>query len=362
MTGTPAQPDEFSLGFYIHRLDRLPAPADTARVIRGMGGDAVFIKAVNGTLKVNEEQMGAYVAAFRDVGIRVGMWGFIFTKDIFSIPAQMAPTADVFSVWAPDVWLIDAEQVSSVDALWKTSPARFDSAVEYLDALGDLPGCPQTVGLSTYRFISLHGEFPFQQFLTHPVVTLAAPQVYTLGSNNAGEQLQRSKDEYDAIRPLPFYPFGSAYWEHGVEMETEQIVELLETAMAMGLPGTGFWELWFVLQRQEWIDAITATVGGEVPYLLPDEWMVEADKFLRTLGFDAPPLQIHPSILMRVPSSYYLTVRATPAGDRVGSLAPGTMVRVYPPTVPAEYRGTLYNWGRIETPIPGWIATDLCEW
>ena len=52
----------------------------------------------------------------------------------------------------------------------------------------------------------------------------------------------------------------------------------------------------------------------------------------------------------------HLNVRAQPAGEAVGMLDKGELVRVYPPTVLHKMGVTVYEWGRIETPLKGWIA------
>ena len=59
----------------------------------------------------------------------------------------------------------------------------------------------------------------------------------------------------------------------------------------------------------------------------------------------------------------HLNVRSVPAGEVVGLLDGGMVARVHPPTVRRMMGAYQYEWGRIESPLRGWIAlgTGLAE-
>jgi len=133
-----------------------------------------------------------------------------------------------------------------------------------------IPGIP--VGLSTYRYPSVHYPFPFSAFLEYCDLNL--PQIYWIKSVNPAQQLQKSYDEYKAIKPWrPFVPTGAAFGYGNWTATPAQIVEFLTKARAMNLPGANFWEmasardnggsLWKAIKGYNW-------ATGTAPVVQPD--------------------------------------------------------------------------------------------
>lgn len=68
------------------------------------------------------------------------------------------------------------------------------------------------IGYSTYRYPSIHQDFPFHAF--NEVCDFTCPQVYWEGAHNPAEQLERSYNEYQRLNEdMPYCPVGAAY-EH----------------------------------------------------------------------------------------------------------------------------------------------------
>lgn len=139
-----------------------------------------------------------------------------------------------------DGYVIDAE------AEYKL-PGRASSAEAYSKyvktKLGSIP-----VALCSYRFPYYHMEFPWKSFL--PYVDFVMPQVYWASAHNAGQQLEQSIKAYDLLyknlkaTPLPYFPVGAAYREHGWQATPGEVQEFLQTAKNLGLAGCNFWEYW----------------------------------------------------------------------------------------------------------------------
>ena len=98
-----------------------------------------------------------------------------------------------------------------------------------------------------------------------------SPQVYWEGSQNAGQQLEWSLQEYREGRSinnkfvaglkcdLPFIPVGAAYMR-SVDWwaQPNEIVEFMDTAKRLGLTSVSFWELSNI---QKWIPGNLEPIG-----------------------------------------------------------------------------------------------------
>ena len=96
------------------------------------------------------------------------------------------------------------------------------------------------VALSSYRYPELHREIPWDIFLSNCQVNI--PQVYWMGSTNAGEQLRECADQFNKITQLPMIPTGAAFTERGWSAKPAEITDFLRTAKSMGFSGANFWE------------------------------------------------------------------------------------------------------------------------
>ncbi len=98
------------------------------------------------------------------------------------------------------------------------------------------------VALSSYRYPSLHREFPWREFLAE--CDFALPQVYWIGAHNPDAQLKRCLDEYQELTRLPVIPTGAAFTQGDWSPTTADINKFLNAARDFGLSGANFWE-WY---------------------------------------------------------------------------------------------------------------------
>ncbi len=130
------------------------------------------------------------------------------------------------------------------------------------------------VGLSSYRFPSLHPELPWKEL--RAICDFDMPQVYWCLAHNAGGQLRRSVSEFSGFeRKLPLIPTGAAYREFGWEPTAAEVKDFMDTAVELGLAGFNFWE-WYdanlVLPVEIW-----ETITGYSPPVPPQGEYVQVN-------------------------------------------------------------------------------------
>jgi len=180
---------------------------------------------------LNVDRVPALVAALRMRGISPWGWQYIYGR-YPELEADMAIRR--IKELDLDGFVVNAEKEFKFASM--AGPAE-----RYMKRLR--AAFPElTIGLSTYRFPVLHPEFVYDAFMKY--CDFSAPQVYWAGATNAGAQLERCVREYKALKyKLPIYPTGAAYQEYGWKPTPAQIVEFMETAKRLGMPGFNFWEM-----------------------------------------------------------------------------------------------------------------------
>lgn len=221
-------------GIYIWQLfdDLIPDPETLAEQLVETGFAHVVIKVSNAAYVYNHsggDLVPSYLAAFRAVGIAV--WGFQYVYGNDPIGEARQGIQRTLNLGL-DGLVIDAE------GEYKHKGA---AAARYMsDLRAGLPGVP--LALSSYRWPSVHPEFPWREFLAK--VDLVMPQVYWVDANNPAEQLRKSIAEYASLAPAkPYIPTGAAYHERGFTATDGQMTEFFQAVKAERLLGCNFWEL-----------------------------------------------------------------------------------------------------------------------
>ena len=235
-------------------LWRIPASHDgdvvkIANSLEYMNIQWVAIKIADGRFPFNvgidnsgryyEKNLPALVDELRKRGIGVHGWQYIYLYSPSREAEMLARRAMNFNM---DSIILDPEG----EAKNKKGMAK-----EYVNTLSSI--WKGDVGLSSYRFPSLHRELPWAEFLS--CSTYHAPQVYWLGGNNPAAQLQKSIRELKALKDIPFVPAGSAYSEHGWTPKDNEIEEFASEAQKT-CRGWLWWELSYILRKQNWIEII----------------------------------------------------------------------------------------------------------
>lgn len=312
-------------GFYIWKLaDCLPV-SKLVDTLQRANASWVSIKIADGTLKHNQIRedgkwsgndvfLKSVIDTLRNAGISVGGWHFIYPLPTLNPGAQAGLAGERYQKLQLEHLLIDAENWSNGGAYWKyladgkINPDRIRSANVYMNQLRPAGiNLAQAVGLSSYRFPTVHREFPFAQFVNHESSSLIAPQMYWVGSHNPREQIQRCIAEYDAVDSgvRDLIPIGAAYSAGAWEPTVADITEFMDAVQEFNLPGCGFWSLDWIMthNRMDWIDAMA---GAAVP--VPPAPPAPSEP-------EEPPMQVE---IVGLDEGETLKMRASIFGDVIG--------------------------------------------
>jgi len=210
--------------------------------LKGEGISHVTVKILQSTWKTwgfepsNKDLLPAFVAECRKHDIQVGGYQYVvgFSKTHAAAEGEVAN--DYVLALGLDFFVVDAEHQYKV-------PEAGTWVNPYMGQLT----MPVPVGLCSYRFPSVHPEFPWSVWLNViSGIDFHMPQVYWAGTSSptaGSSQLAQSYNELMAIRPLPFVPVGAAYCEGGWCSSPAQVKVFAEAAQAMGLTGISFWDM-----------------------------------------------------------------------------------------------------------------------
>ncbi len=289
-------------GFYIWQIARIEGGDVNliANLAEGAMLKHVLIKIADGTHSYNVsptdgDLVPPLVSALNAKGVECWGWHYIYGRSPSNEAAKAIQRVQETGVVG---YVIDAEGEFK-------EPGMDVAARSFMDALRKgLPTFP--VGLSSYRYPTLHQEFPWDEFLSK--CNYALPQVYWVGRHNPGEQLERCLAEYSVITSLPIIPTGSAYAQGDWIPTPADLIEFLDTGQENDLGGANFWEWYTARQNMELWETIAAYDWDEVSLPLP------------------PPST---TVRARV-WAYALNVRSGPSSSYpvVGKLREGTRVTV----------------------------------
>jgi hypothetical protein len=308
-------------GYFIWIITRCGSPTDIALLAKASGISHVFIKIADGIADfgiVSGHDLAKELAdALKVQGIEPWGWQYVYLAN----PKMEADKA-IERIHETGVvgFAIDAE----AQAKGKPAEARV-----YCDALR--LGMPDlTIGLSSYRFPSLHPELPWVEF--RRICQFDMPQVYWCKAHNPGYQLRKSVNEFAGFtKKLPYVGTGAAYREWGWQPTLSEINEFMATATELNIP-FNFWEWYdarFVLPREIW-DAIAA-------------WNYEPTP-------PPPPPPLPDKVRVTAVS---LNVRAKPMGLILGQVKKGWLLGVDGEQM---YNGV--RWYRIGT---GYVSSEWVE-
>ncbi len=240
-------------------------PIAQANAIINAGFQFVALKMANGILDFNQDTnsiaMRSFITVCQAAGVQVVGWQYVYGANTFTgrSIAKIEADAAIRNIqhYGIDGWLIDAE----------TEYKRIGSAAwadTYMTALR-LQAPNVSLGLQSFRWPSVHPEFPWSNFLN--LVNFHCPQVYWVQASNAGAQLVRSVTELLALKNLPVLPTGSAYFENNWGPTPAQLNDFDQAAHRLGLPGV-LWYAWDdhgISEHPDWLAAIKAHSWSSTP-------------------------------------------------------------------------------------------------
>lgn len=210
----------------------------------GLGIKWVAPKVVNAVNAYNSIYIKQFIIECRKAGIDVWGWGYTF-----GVQPEMEGNATAKIINDLDIsgYFIDAEGQYDVPNSAQPALLYINALVRQNDKLGKKP-----LGLCSYRYPSLHGNFPWSTFL--PFMDFHIPQVYwiqAVSDIQPGYQLGRSYAQLQALKQLPFIPIGTVVKDDNSPWvpTPAQITNFGNTVKQMNLPGFGYYDLDSAIQN-----------------------------------------------------------------------------------------------------------------
>ena len=258
-------------GYYLWRIRSAENgdPQKIAEVAKQAGLKYVILKVADGIYRYNIHNMRDLVPPVVNAlkAVDIDVWGYQYIYGKFPKLEAKKANSRAASLGL-DGWVINGE---------RELKDNYVGAATYMANLN--VGIP--VALSTYRFPLLHMNFPFKAFKD---VDVMMPQVYWMGADNAGEQLEITMVQYINVLKWtgPIVPTGFAFIEHGYKPQPIEVTDFLDTAKELNLPSVNFWEwantrtnlplIWQLIADYDYNGATPPPNVLEVK--LGDEWTV----------------------------------------------------------------------------------------
>lgn len=230
-----------------------PSLADAVKDFVDKGFTHVEIKTSNGWYSwLPNTPEGRLIPEFlslcRDAGLKIYQWSYSYA---YSLSGETSAILKAWKAYGGDGFIIDAEMEYK-----RNGTGKF--AMDLVSNVRPTLQCP--IGYSTYRFPSLHQDFPYEDFTS--VCDFAMPQVYWEGAHNPAEQLQRCVDEYALFSDLPLYPAGASYYNRGWQASSSEVIRFSDKAQELNLDAINYWRWDTALKIGVW-DAIGTLDWGE---------------------------------------------------------------------------------------------------
>lgn len=257
-------------GMFVWVLSRC-AGGDMFRLVQmciDAGLKWISIKVANGTTVYKgslaefwqqQKLLDEVVPIAKAAGIEVHFWGYTYAQ---RPGREVAPIIEMIAKHRPLSYTINAEKEYKTSAgkqaaIDHASGIRWAMSVSSSDDIPDIP-----IGLSSYRWPSVHPEFPWVEFARY--IDFHNPQVYWQGADNPVAQLIRSVNELKKLKDIPIIPAGTMYPHKTWKPTPEHIIEFCAAAKELDLQAVHFWEwyyaetkypeLWKALSDYQWGD------------------------------------------------------------------------------------------------------------
>jgi hypothetical protein len=219
------------------------------------------------------EILDEFVPAAEEAGIEMHGWGYNFGNTTAfrrwndQQGKEIARIVEALVRWRFRSWTVNAEHDFKASGGRTAATTLINSLRESLAA--HLEEIDVPIGLSSYKFISSHPDFPFSAFLQS--CDFSGPQVYWQLSRFPVDQLEKSVGEWTAVADLPVVPAGTLYPEGSWWPTGEQVTQFNEAAKAMeNVIGTNYWEYYYPVRYNK-DDLTTALASFDWPSIPMDD-------------------------------------------------------------------------------------------
>lgn len=244
-------------GFFLWQLQKVMAYYPTGSALgawlRSYGIFWITLKVANlrypyNQVGGNDKILKEYIDGLKSSGLMVGGWHW-------TEPDQISYQGDLIEERRQKLGL-DFIDINA-ESPWKVGYGNARAAKVYLDKQHN--GVVE-ISLCSYRYPTLHREFPWLAFLNHDKLDAVTPQVYWIGSHNPGDQLARSIQEYGDLTSRRYIPIASTFGAGSWLPTVTDLVEFMGSCRSNGIHTFGFYSLDWILdhpkETQGWMDAI----------------------------------------------------------------------------------------------------------
>jgi hypothetical protein len=247
---------QIGLGFYIYKLSELVKYLDPdmlVDVLDQIGVNWISFKISDGEkaynqIGGNDKLLLSYIDKLVEAKITVGGWAYCY-------PAPTCKPNLEASLIGERIEKLGLEFVDlDIEAEWKKpNLGQSIDKLLYIDA-----GLKFPIGLCSYRFPAMHPQINWARFFKNPSLKYVSPQMYWLGNDNPGEQIEQSLKEYREMTDLPFIPIGSTFAHANWEPTADQLVQFIMSCKGEAFPAWGFYSLDWILahDRYDWLSAL----------------------------------------------------------------------------------------------------------
>ena len=244
------------LGFYIYKLSELIKYLDPdmlVNVLDQVGVNWISFKISDGEspynqIGGNDKVLLSYIDALVEAKIMVGGWSYCY-------PAPTCkPNTEAYLI-GERIEKLGLQFVDlDIEGEWKKpNLGQSIDKLLYIDT-----GLKFPIGLCSYRFPIMHPQINWARFFKNPSLKYLSPQLYWLGNDNPGEQIEQSLKQYREMTDLPFIPIGCTFAHGAWEPTADQLVQFIVTCKGESFPAWGFYSLDWILAHDhyDWLSAI----------------------------------------------------------------------------------------------------------
>ncbi|MGQ9832602.1 MAG: KAP family P-loop NTPase fold protein [Candidatus Villigracilaceae bacterium] len=214
----------------------------------------IFLKFAEGTRsKTSSKTLQTQAKKFKEAGAQVWGWQKLSAE---SGASQASIAEDMLN------WLEVRGYLAQISGEYSSSNLEeiLKSLFTYLRE--HAPQKP--LGVMSYHYPSYHREIPWEMILKN--VGFIAPQVFWEEAHNPGAQLSRSVFEFRQLKPTrPVIPVGAAYQAREWKPSESDLLEFVQTAQRLNLPGAGFyhWDWLGKAENYPLVETVFSTAWGE---------------------------------------------------------------------------------------------------
>ena len=231
-------------GIFIWQASKyyIPDPAAEAAKIKAAGFKWAAVQTCDGYMTQWPLTIIPIINALCDAGIDVWSWGMDYAN---GLNAEGWGYSEGVIAGYHCRTLALAGHIADPEAWLKRSRGAVGMEYYYQGLRAEDSFAP--IGMTTYRYPTLHRTFPWVQALAG--VDFVCPQVYWERAHNPATQLARCVFEYRKLTAAPIIPIGSAYGVTGWEPTANDLQFFRSQVALLRLPGYAFWN-WRTLSRR----------------------------------------------------------------------------------------------------------------